>query len=132
MTPTLSPEQKDFKMKIFTLERQEDISGVSGTGVVAVGIIFPNGWCALSWFGEHQSIGIYPGIETLKAIHGHNGATVIRQIVDYDEKNVRNLRENDMLDEIESIVLNFRTDTQKYVWEERRKLVDIFHNGKTL
>ncbi len=36
-------------MKQFHLVRTEDESGVSGTGYVAEGVIFSNGWCVLRW-----------------------------------------------------------------------------------
>jgi hypothetical protein len=62
-------------MRLFTLYRQEDESGVSGTGVVAEGVEFSNGKCALSWLTEHTSVAVYDNIETLTSIHGHNGKT---------------------------------------------------------
>ena len=36
----------------FDLIREEDESGVSGTGVVAVGIEFPNGYVELQWLND--------------------------------------------------------------------------------
>lgn len=61
----------------FILNRVEDESGVSGTGVVAVGIQFPGGQCVMFWLTDHNSIGIYPNIVELEAIHGHNGKTKV-------------------------------------------------------
>ena len=63
------------KPKRFWLLRVNDVSGVSGTGVVAHGVIFENGQCAMSWLTQYSSIAIYSGIGTLKKIHEHNGAT---------------------------------------------------------
>ena len=63
--------------KIFYLDRVEDESGVSGTGRVAIGIVFPNGWCAMGWLTDKASVAVYPDIETLEAIHGHNGKTKV-------------------------------------------------------
>jgi hypothetical protein len=64
-------------MKKFHLLRTEDESGVSGTGVVAEGVIFENGTCALSWLTKYSSFGFYPNMEVLKAIHGHHGKTKV-------------------------------------------------------
>ncbi len=64
-------------MKTFHLQRNEDESGVSGTGKVAEGVQFEDGQCALWWFGDWHSIGIYRNIDELDAIHGHGGKTII-------------------------------------------------------
>jgi hypothetical protein len=64
---------------LFVLDRSEDVTGVSGTGVVAEGIQFSDGSCALRWcVGEHRSTVIWSSIEAVKAIHGHDGKTVVR------------------------------------------------------
>jgi hypothetical protein len=62
-------------MKEFYLDRIHDESGISGTGRVAEGIIFSNGWCALHWLTDHTSVAFYTSIEEVEAIHGHNGKT---------------------------------------------------------
>ena len=64
-------------MRIFHLERSEDLSGVSGTGRVAEGVEFADGQCVLSWLTQLHSIAVYPRIEDLIAIHGHEGKTRI-------------------------------------------------------
>jgi len=65
-------------LKIFYLERIEDESGVSGTGIVAEGVIFKNGRTVVSWMTYTNSINVYDNIETVEAIHGHDGRTLIR------------------------------------------------------
>lgn len=62
-------------MKTFILVRDEDVSGVSGTGTIAEGVIFHDGQCVLSWFGKHHTIEVAPSIEDVIAIHGHGGKT---------------------------------------------------------
>jgi hypothetical protein len=62
-------------MRLFELHRDIDSSGVSGTGIVAQGVEFDNGQCAMSWLSQWTSVALYPDIETLEAIHGHNGNT---------------------------------------------------------
>ncbi len=65
-------------MRKFWLNRIEDETGISGTGVVAEGVEFDNGWCAVCWLTETTSAAIYPlGIESVEKIHGHNGKTQI-------------------------------------------------------
>ena len=65
------------KPKRFWLMRNEDESGVSGQGLVAEGIIFQNGKCALSWLTKYSSVAIYDSIKLVEAIHGHNGKTIL-------------------------------------------------------
>lgn len=74
-------------MRRFLLVRKEDVSGVSGTGNVAEGVEFHDGQCVLSWFGQHHTIEVSPGVETIIAIHGHEGRTWIEYI---DPKEVVN------------------------------------------
>lgn len=62
----------------FYLERIEDESGVSGLGIVAHGIVIRNGWCVLTWLTQFTSVGLYPSLAELEAIHGHNGKTLVR------------------------------------------------------
>ena len=64
-------------MKTFKLVRKEDVSGVSGTGEVAEGVIFHDGQVALSWFGRHHTLEIAPNIDDVIAIHGHEGKTTV-------------------------------------------------------
>ena len=49
-------------MKPFWLEKIEDESGISGVGRVAAGIVFSNGWCAMTWLCiECARMCLYPG-----------------------------------------------------------------------
>jgi len=59
----------------FELRRDEDISGVSGTGVVAQGIAWDDDVAALHWVGRWRSTAVYPSMADLVAVHGHGGAT---------------------------------------------------------
>ena len=65
------------EMKIFYLKREEDESGVSGTGRVAQGFVFDNGKVCVSWLSEHPSVTIYDNIGEVHAIHGHGGKTTV-------------------------------------------------------
>lgn len=61
----------------FLLYREEDETGISGEGIVAEGVEFETGQCALSWLTSFHSIAIYPSAAELTAIHGHDGRTRI-------------------------------------------------------
>lgn len=62
---------------MFRLNRTHDATGVSGTGIVAEGIEFDNGKCAVSWLTSVTSVAVYDTIEHVKKIHGHDGQTRI-------------------------------------------------------
>lgn len=65
-------------MRRFELHRTEDMSGVSGVGVVAEGVEFSDASAVIHWFGEWPTTTVHPeGIVSINAIHGHNGRTKI-------------------------------------------------------
>jgi hypothetical protein len=53
---------------------------VSGTGVVAEGCEFTDGSVALRWRGDNPATAVWPDVESILAVHGHQGATEIRWI----------------------------------------------------
>lgn len=70
-------------MRRFELIRNEDVSGVSGTGVVADGVLFDDGLVALHWGGTNPTVTTHiNGIGSVDTIHGHQGLTVVRWIDD--------------------------------------------------
>lgn len=64
-------------MRRFFLQRQVDVSGVSGTGRVADGVAFADGSAVVRWLGDRPSTVVWPRLADAEAIHGHGGATVI-------------------------------------------------------
>ena len=58
-------------MRRFHFCRYEDISGISGTGVVCEGVQFHDGQVAVCWRTKIHSIEIWPHIEDFIDIHGH-------------------------------------------------------------
>lgn len=66
-----------MEIKHFYLKRNEDESGVSGTGVVARGVVLPSGHCVLEWLTFTSSIAIYKSINDVIEIHGHHGKTEV-------------------------------------------------------
>ncbi len=59
----------------FLLQRHQDISGVSGVGLVASGVMWADGSIALHWHTKIRSHVIFPAIEDMLELHGHSGAT---------------------------------------------------------
>lgn len=57
------------------LQRDTDVTGISGTGVVAEGVQFSDGRVVLRWLGDTPSTVAWDSIEHAIAIHGHGGAT---------------------------------------------------------
>lgn len=64
-------------MRRFQLMRDEDETGISGTGAVALGVEWPDGKIAMRWATEHRITAIYNNRHDLIAIHGHGGKTRI-------------------------------------------------------
>ena len=70
-------------IRVFSLVRREDESGVSGTGRVLDGIVFHSGQVVVCWRGDvkraksdksegksrHSSLAIYPNWDAFKQIH---------------------------------------------------------------
>jgi hypothetical protein len=62
----------------FHLVRHVDVSGVSGTGIVAEGVEWSDNTVTLRWGGPYPTTTVWQdGIPALLTIHGHNGATTI-------------------------------------------------------
>jgi hypothetical protein len=61
----------------FQLYRRVDHSGVSGTGVVADGVRFASNMVAVGWRGDKYSVGVYPNMDHMLAVHGHGGDTTV-------------------------------------------------------
>ena len=68
---------KSQTSRTFLLVRTEDVSGVSGEGIVAEGIEFHDGQVVMSWFGVHHSLEIHPCIEKIETLHGHGGKSKV-------------------------------------------------------
>jgi len=66
-------------LRRFELHRHEDVTGVSGTGVVAEGVAFSDGVVCLRWLGDWPTSVVFHerGVDSVEHIHGHGGATDI-------------------------------------------------------
>lgn len=64
--------------RLFHLQRDHDITGVSGVGTVADGVLWPDGTASVRWRSDHPSIVFWDrGAASVKHVHGHGGATRI-------------------------------------------------------
>jgi hypothetical protein len=70
-------KEQNAMVRVFHLVRDEDISGVSGVGTVAVGAVFSSGKVVLEWIGADSSFEILDGLDHVERIHGHGGRTRI-------------------------------------------------------
>lgn len=61
----------------FYLNRKTDVSGVSGTGRVADGFVFPDGTAVIRWRSQAPSTVVWNSWEDMESIHGHQGATEV-------------------------------------------------------
>jgi hypothetical protein len=75
-----------MKHRKFVLNRLEDKTGISGTGVVAEGVEFSDGVVAIRWLvpvgqpghGNPTSVVFHDnGMDSVYKIHGHNGSTEV-------------------------------------------------------
>ena len=64
-------------MRRFQLFRKTDPSGVSGTGIVAMGVQWPDSTVSLRWLGPDAAFANWQSIEAVERIHGHGGQTVV-------------------------------------------------------
>lgn len=65
-------------MRCFKLNRAIDDSGVSGTGIVASGVVFDDGTTILHWeVTEVHSTTVYKSSSDMLKIHGHYGHTTL-------------------------------------------------------
>lgn len=64
-------------MRVFLLLRDADLSGVSGTGIVAEGVEFSDGTAILRWLRKPFGLSVYRCVDDLLDVHGHNGTSRI-------------------------------------------------------
>ena len=64
-------------LRIFRVVRDEDVSGVSGTGVIAEGVLFSNGKVVVNWISMHKILEVVDSVAEWEAVHGHEGRTKI-------------------------------------------------------
>jgi hypothetical protein len=67
--------------ELFVLYRCEDATGLSGTGMVASGIRWPDGHAAMRWKADDtlatSSTSVWGSVGDLMQVHGHSGRSRI-------------------------------------------------------
>ena len=77
-TSSSKTDQSSGTMKRFHLQRKVDETGISGTGRVAEGVVFSNGWVSLAWMkGGFPAVTFYSRVEDVLSVHGHQGKTIL-------------------------------------------------------
>lgn len=66
-------EEHEEPPRLFQVDRDHDVVGVSGTGLVAEGAVSHDGRVALTWLGEYQSVAVYDSIKVVEAVHCSGG-----------------------------------------------------------
>ncbi|MFF2852676.1 hypothetical protein ACFVT5_41245 [Streptomyces sp. NPDC058001] len=61
----------------FHLQRDHDVTGVSGTGRVADGICWSDGTVSVRWLGDRPSTVFWDHLADAEHVHGHGGHTRI-------------------------------------------------------
>ncbi|MFE4691233.1 hypothetical protein ACFRH6_14385 [Streptomyces sp. NPDC056749] len=83
---TVVHRHQSLRPRRFVLRRHEDVTGMSGEGSVADGVLWPDGTASVRWRGEHPSIVFWDrGRTSVEFIHGHVGATEVEFLDDADE-----------------------------------------------
>lgn len=82
LTPDTNPSASPIQIRRFIMIRSKDLTGISGTGVVAEGAVFSDGLSILRWLRSPFALGVYPSLDDLITVHGHGGAS---QVVFMDE-----------------------------------------------
>ncbi|WP_280218998.1 hypothetical protein [Nocardia neocaledoniensis] len=62
-------------VRVFQLVRDVDVTGFSGVGVVADGVVWPDGAVSMRWRGPLRTTVTADCIADIQTIHGHDGAT---------------------------------------------------------
>ncbi len=74
--------------RLFTLQRDQDLTGISGIGIVAEGCVFSNGRAVLMWQARGlESLVLHDSLENIEKIHGHDGRTRVVFMDNLDRQN---------------------------------------------
>lgn len=68
---------RESVQRLFVLQRNDDETGISGTGVVAEGVEFTGGKVALHWLTVYGAVNVYDNMQVVEELHGHGGKTKV-------------------------------------------------------
>ena len=55
--------------RLFTIHREGDVTGISGTGLVLDGVVFHTGQVVVCWRSAHRSITVFDDWNDFDAVH---------------------------------------------------------------
>lgn len=82
-TDTDTAVKTEHPLRWYALDRQQDVTGISGTGIIAFVLVLEHGVLTF-WDTGWQTVSWYPDMETVLEVHGHDGSTVPVRIVAID------------------------------------------------
>lgn len=105
----------------FHLQRSHDVTGVSGTGRVADGVLWTDGTASVRWAGERPSIVFWDhGVADAEHVHGHGGHTVIVWDDPEPEPQVSICRTGEISPEAEEAIEALTAVAKRQMREEQR------------
>jgi hypothetical protein len=84
-------------IRTFQVVRDEDVSGVSGVGVIAEGVLFSSGKVFVNWISMHKIVEMADSVAEWQAVHGHEGRT--RIVWDDEAEDLEPEKKKTVLDE---------------------------------
>lgn len=66
--------------RLVALDRDTDVTGISGAGRVAYGLVLDTGAVLLTWCGALVTLTRYPSLHAVQLLHGHDGATTLHTL----------------------------------------------------
>jgi hypothetical protein len=75
-----NPEKEVPLTRKIALYRKEDVSGNSGCGYIATGLIFPSGFVIVEWLSVEKSMEFCHSVAQLEKLHSHDGRTEVRYL----------------------------------------------------
>ena len=71
--PVVNGVHPPYQMRRFVIDRKQDITNISGTGIILYGIEwFPDGPCDVFWL-RTKTTGQYPSIDVVRSTHCYGG-----------------------------------------------------------
>jgi hypothetical protein len=102
--------------KVFTMIRRNDETGISGTGRVLDGVVWPNGWVTICWRTEldnlkkgFSSITLFESFAAFESIHITSHPTNNTEI-EWVENKIANLEE--IVSKNKETIKNLRTENR--------------------
>lgn len=56
-------------MRCFTVFREQDVTGISGTGRILDGVVFHTGQVVVCWYSEHRSVTVFENWDAFDNVH---------------------------------------------------------------